>query len=292
MHLLLNLHNFDLLLYMSLDGKYTKCIRDGFFISDVHNRTYIYAGNYFQASESFFCLASMCNWSRVFYHYISTCCMVADGLYDKAELEVRQMINMFDQKKKLGNRSSSNEQYAESRIRYWIDSSTRNQASLKDTLQYQIINPLWELVYLWNGTSYWKNEVLMDMKKKIAQQWKQKQDEPILCLIMGVIQRDVEKNIEIALECFNLVLVTATENSKKDGWIIPYAMYEIAATHFSLLLKKRASGGNSHTSEYIIVISDWIQCIENYYMQNTQDMEWETRMQIRCQLLIESCYSM
>lgn len=219
--------------------------------------------------------------------------MMADGLYDKAVLEVRQMINMLDQKKKLGGgRISSNEQYAESRIRYWIETSTRNQTSLKDTLRYQIINPLWELVYLWNGTAYWKNEVVVDMKQKITKQWKEKQDEPILCLFMGVIQRDVEKNIEIALEYFNLVLVTATQNSKKDGWIIPYAMYEIAVTHFSLLLKKRASiGGTSHTSEYKILVSDYVHCIENYYIQNTQDMEWETRMQIRCQLLIESCNS-
>lgn len=236
--------------------------------------SYIYAGNYFQASESFFCLESMCNWSRLFYHYMATCCMIADELYDKSVLEIRQMINMIEQRKKVG---SSNEQFAESRIKMWIETSIINQTSLKETLQKDIINPIWELVYLWNGTSYFNKEIIKDIKD-------QQGDDPMIYLLKGVIQRDVDINMEQALEYFNMTLITAERNIKKN-WIIPYAMYEIAATHFVILQRDR-----SHTTEYQLVILDWIKCIENYY-QDTLDIEWETRMQLKCQLLFESCNS-
>ncbi|KAG2237989.1 hypothetical protein INT48_002551 [Thamnidium elegans] len=228
--------------------------------------SYIYAGNYFEASETFFCLESMCNWSRVFYHYISTCCMIADGRYDKAALEIRQMTNMLGQRK-----PNCNEQYAESRIKHWVDTSTKNQTTLNKTLQFDIVNPLWELVYLWNGTRLLSSQIVELIKQ-------QPQTDPMICLLMGVIERDIEQNMELAMECFNLVLILTEET---NSWIMPYAMYEIATTHCILFREK------GH-SEYKLIILDWINCIENYYSQNTQDNEWEARMQLRCQLLIES----
>lgn len=228
--------------------------------------SYIFTGNYFEASETFFCLESMCNWSRVFYHYISTCCMIADERYDKAELEVRQMTKMLEQRK-----PNSNEQYAESRIKLWIEISVKKQTPLKNILQYDILNPLWELVYLWNGISLLSNDTMTKIKK-------QPKTNPMTCLLIGVIARDMEHDSELAMECFNLSLSLA---EKIKSWIMPYAMYEIASTHCTLF---RENGQH----EYKLIILDWINCIENYYSQNTQDNEWEARMQLRCQLLIES----
>lgn len=245
--------------------------------------SYIYAGDYFQASESFFCLESMCNWSRIFYHYISTCCMIADGLFDKAVLEIRQIINMLDQKKKLNNIVNSNENYAESRVRHWIEISTQKKLSLRDTLKYKIANPIWELVYLWNGVTHWKYEIVMDIKQHILEKWKTKEEEDLmLYILMGVIERDVEKKNDKALEYFHFVLKC---NTHKQQWIIPYAMYEIAVSYFNILLLSR-----KHMTEYKLIIMEWIKSIERYYIEQNSDMvEWETRMQIRCQLLIESC---
>ncbi|CEP11946.1 hypothetical protein [Parasitella parasitica] len=226
---------------------------------------HIYAGNYTQASEAFFCLESLSNWSRLFYHYVATCCMIAEGKYEKAALESKQMISMFEQRRKLGHRISSNEQYAESRVKCWMEMSKTRSSTLKETLQ-SVRNPIWELVYLWNGTCYWKHDVVEDIKS-------QNKDDPMLHLIMGVLYRDLDGNVELATEHFNLVL------QNDEGWINPYAMYELAATQCTAAAKNR---------HYQITVTDWIQCIESYYQGHPRDKEWECRMQLRCQLLLES----
>ncbi|GAN04812.1 hypothetical protein MAM1_0074c04277 [Mucor ambiguus] len=238
---------------------------------------HIYAGNYTQASEAFFCLESICNWSRLFYHYIATCCMIAQGMYEKAALESIQMINLFEQKRKLGHRISSNEQYAESKVASWTAMSTsQSSKALKETLQ-TITNPIWELVYLWHGTCYWTTEVISEIKSHATA--RKSSNDPMLCLILGVLYRDVDNNLALAMEHFNLILTL----KKKDGagWIYPYAMYEIAATQCTL--------SNTSSGTILVVVTNWVQCIEAYYQQHPQDKEWECRMQLRCQLLLESC---
>ncbi|KAK4521172.1 uncharacterized protein ATC70_013117 [Mucor velutinosus] len=234
---------------------------------------HIYAGNYTQASEAFFCLESICNWSRLFYHYIATCCMIAEGMYEKAALESIQMINMFEQKRKLGHRISSNEHYAESKVASWIAMSTSLPSqSLEETL-HTVANPIWELVYLWHGTCYWTHEVISDIKSHAT---RSNSSDPMLYLILGVLYRDMDRNLELAMEQFNLILMMKKEAA---GWIYPYAMYEIAATQCTTF--------NSGT--ILVIVTDWVQCIEAYYQQHPQDKEWECRMQLRCQLLLESC---
>ncbi|KAL0137402.1 outer membrane protein Iml2/Tetratricopeptide repeat protein 39 [Mucor lusitanicus] len=237
---------------------------------------HIYAGNYTQASEAFFCLESICNnWSRLFYHYIATCCMMAQGMYEKAALESIQMINMFEQKRKLGHRISSNEHYAESKVASWIAMSTSQCKSLKETL-HTVTNPIWELVYLWHGTCYWTRKVISDIKLHATTT----PHDPMLYLILGVLYRDVDGNLELAMEYFNLILLMKKEAA---GWMYPYAMYEIAATQCTL------SNNTSSGALAVVVVTDWVRCIEAYYQQHPQDKEWECRMQLRCQLLLESC---
>lgn len=254
---------------------------------------YIYAGDYYQAAESFFCLESMSNWSRVFYHYVATCCMVANGLYDKAELEIRQIMIMLDQKKKGNSRISSNEIYAESSVQLWIETSKELGIPLRDTLKYYIVNPVWELVYLWGGTTNWKANIVADISARIIKQWQtddRAKYDPMLCLLMGVIKRDVEKKNDAAMEYFDRILLKAEDGSMTNSWIIPYAMYEIAATYSKIMLKDATS--RSHIKEYQSIISGWIESIECYYIEHNHDVEWEARMQIRCQLLLESCSSL
>jgi hypothetical protein len=211
-------------------------------------------------------------------------------MYDKAVLEIRQIINMLDQKNKMGNHISSNELYAEQKVKCWLEISKNQGISLKETLRCNIANPLWELVYLWNGTDYWKEEVAMQIKQQILHRWNQDTTkDPMLCLIMGVIYRDTDNNIELAMEYFNLVLISQNDSPQKKkrgdtAWIVPYAMYEIAVTHSILVLDSHGATNNGK-----IIIKDWIHCIESYYLRNPQDKEWENRMQLRCQLLLESC---
>ncbi|OBZ82620.1 Tetratricopeptide repeat protein 39C [Choanephora cucurbitarum] len=231
---------------------------------------HIYTGDYAKATETFFWLESMCNWSRLFYHYISTCCMIADGLYDKAILEIKQIRELFQQKRKTSSRLSSHEHYAESKVQSWLDVSESQAISLRETLEHHIINPVWELVYLWNGTRHLQHKVLVDIKRRFQTCHPK---DPVLCLVMGVIYRDIHQDIELAMECLNLALLVEAH------WTFPYAMYEIAVTYCTQQQKR---------SDIQIIVSDWIQCIERHYQQHSQDTEWEARMQIKCQLLLES----
>ncbi|KAI7849327.1 hypothetical protein BDC45DRAFT_520952 [Circinella umbellata] len=79
----------------------------------------VFLGDYFQASETFFRLESMNNWSRAFYHYIATCCMFADEQYDKAGMEFQQIPNILERKRQLGGRLLPNEMFAERKIKRW-----------------------------------------------------------------------------------------------------------------------------------------------------------------------------
>lgn len=215
--------------------------------------------------------------------------MIAGGMFEKAALEAKQMINMFEQKKKLGHRISSNEQYAESKVEYWIKMSNSSSLTLKETLQ-SVTNPIWELVYLWNGTCYWQYEVAVDIIHSKRQSNNRKNDDPILYLVMGVLYRDRYNNMELAMEYFNMILTM----DKGAGWIIPYAMYEIAATQCIVMPKNIKSAAAVPTKrdqqqQRENMATDWVRCIETYYQQHPQDKEWECRMQLRCQLLLESC---
>ncbi|RUS16022.1 hypothetical protein BC938DRAFT_476722, partial [Jimgerdemannia flammicorona] len=147
----------------------------------------IFLGDYFQASETFFRLETMNNWSRAFYHYIATCCMFADEEYGKAALEFLQIPAMLH-RRKSGTRLMPNEAFADRKIRVWrdkarqldglpprrgrrtsqsedeglgrrresFDSNSTNASSTsvldgERLRQVVVVNPLWELVYLWNG---------------------------------------------------------------------------------------------------------------------------------------------
>lgn len=218
--------------------------------------SYLLAGHYHQASETFFALVSISTWSRLFYHYMATCCMMmVDPTHTKSILEIRQMVTLLDSEKKV----SVHDQFAETRIRQWLGSSLSLQENLKSS-----IPPLWELIYLWNATVNISSSLRQAIQSHSAH-------DPLLFLLQGVIARD-QQEIELAQSLFHQAL-----NYESSPWI-PYAMYEIAVTN--ILLKP----GELLKSTII----NWVQSIENYY-QSSLDTEWDTRMQLKCQLLIESC---
>lgn len=165
-----------------------------------------------------------------------------------------------------------NDQYAIEKVMSWINYAQKHKTSLKSVLERIHCNPIWELVYLWNGTCYWSYDTAMYIKDKITAN---KTNDPMLYLILGVIYRDTLDNMELAMEYFNLILLQQQDTC----WVLPYAMYEIAATQ-----AKNDKTNNNH-----IIIAEWIKCIEYYYLDNPQDKEWDTRMQSRCHLLLLSC---
>ncbi|CEJ02857.1 hypothetical protein RMCBS344292_16851 [Rhizopus microsporus] len=238
---------------------------------------YIFSGDYNRATESFFCLESMSNWSHLFYHFVATCCMIADGLYDKAAREVQQLVHMFEIKKKHNSHSrfSAGEFYAEAKISQWNKYSKTYDMFLRSVLDELIINPLWELVYLWNGVSYWSEPVLNSIKQQLICTI-ESQDEykrPFALLLMGVIYRDRLKDVQQAHSYFNCVI-----NEFRNDWTVPYAMYEIAFTYSVSPIERQ---------DKKTLIIDWIKRAENYYVQTKYDPEWRLCMKMKCQLLLE-----
>ncbi|KAI9311473.1 hypothetical protein BX666DRAFT_1995478 [Dichotomocladium elegans] len=284
----------------------------------------IFLGDYFQASETFFRLESINNWSRAFYHYIATCCMFANEQYDKASMEFHQIPNILERKRQLGGRLLPNEAFAERKIRRWREKAQRiaietsqhtsiSQHQGKDRssfldghiLKHVVeVNPLWELIYLWNGIPQLAEEMLNGMKECLEQcllRQVSTSDKAILHLLFGTVMRELgdfeqaEKNLQAVLDR-ELEVV-------EDRWTIPYAMYELAALRCFCLLQQDRIG-----SQNISDIEDLVRRSEQYFSQrrgsnsgnNSNGNEipyetsvvedthdWDSRLHIRCQLLLE-----
>lgn len=202
--------------------------------------------------------------------------MIADGLYDKAAREVQQLVHMFEIKKHDGHsRFSAGEFYAEAKISQWNKYSKTYDMFLRSVLDELIINPLWELVYLWNGVFYWSEPVLNSIKQQLICTI-QSQDEykrPFALLLMGVICRDRLNDIQQAHSYFNCVI-----NEFRNDWTVPYAMYEIAFTYSVSPIEQQ---------DRKTLVMDWIKRAENYYVQTKYDPEWRLCMKMKCQLLLE-----
>ncbi|KAI8343533.1 hypothetical protein BC941DRAFT_96099 [Chlamydoabsidia padenii] len=253
----------------------------------------IFLGDYFQASETFFRLESMNNWSRAFYHYIATCCLYGDEEYDKAAIDFIQIPRLLGRRRKSGTRLLANEQFAERTILQWIRQAAKiaaenNAGTIKNTTnqggidddwrqrkgamdgqllqQVVLVNPLWELIYLWNGIYYVSPSMLQQMKQGLQQAIDRIlttdniSDTTLpscselgrLQLLVGVVQRELG-NVGDAETCFRRVITlektcllehqhnesisTDTGDNKDNAqssvmktisWAGSYAMYEMA----------------------------------------------------------------
>ncbi|KAI9018631.1 hypothetical protein CLU79DRAFT_705885 [Phycomyces nitens] len=272
----------------------------------------LFLGDYFQAAETFLRLERMNNWSRAFYHYIATCCMFADEAYDKAAAEFLKVPTLLDRKRQLGARLLPNEIFAERKIKRWKEKVRELQST--DTIlscdldgqtlrEVAVVHPLWELIYLWNGTSQLTDEILGSMKarlKFILSPTEHVQHSPseraFSLLLLGVVERELGAFEESAEHL--LASVAMESLVEEDVWIIPYAMYEIAALRcfepyasarakeakewikrsehfFSKRTATEASAYNSHSNS------------SSHAPQDQGDADWESRLYVRCQLLLE-----
>ncbi|KAG1141658.1 hypothetical protein G6F37_008587 [Rhizopus arrhizus] len=275
----------------------------------------IFLGDYFQASETFFRLESMNNWSRAFYHYIATCCIFADEEYGKAAMEFMHIPSILKRKRQLGGKLLPNEIFAERKIKHWklksingnidinLDNIVLDGFCLKKVV---VINPLWELIYLWNGLSQLTPHMLHLMKYTIETSLETLTKEEIgtdLCqlyLLLGVSVRELGDH---DLADMYLRQAMESEDAKnEDKWALPHVYYEMAALNCFKLLQ--TSKKRVHT-KLLKDAEDWIQkCerilnnrhnsnIENNHINdpitsdNSGDSDWDSRLHVRCQLLIE-----
>jgi tetratricopeptide (TPR) repeat protein len=268
-------------------------------------RGQIWLGDYFQASETFFRLEGMNNWSRAFYHYIATCCMFADEEYDKAAIEYMQIPDILRRQEKFGGRLLPDEMFAARKIQGWkkkaeVLKAGNGQCLTGATLkQIVVVNPLWELIYLWNGIPHINADVLMTMKSKLQSQIAELQESPIECSSV-VTECTAQSDIAILYLLYGTVIrelgdqdlsqhylgkVIAMEKKIiEDRWTVPYAMYELAIIF--------AMDPNRQNDAKV-----WIKRAETFFQgsqhysarspselatNNGGDTEWENRLHVRC----------
>ncbi|KAI9493134.1 hypothetical protein BDB00DRAFT_824522 [Zychaea mexicana] len=261
----------------------------------------VFLGDYFQASETFFRLESMNNWSRAFYHYIATCCMFADEQYDKAGMEFQQIPSILDRKRQLGGRLLPNEMFAERKIKRWKEKvhmiisqgtylpvhlqwmtqpqTEQQQEYMKERYllldgellkQVVVVNPLWELIYLWNGIPQLSTEMLDTMKQQLQstidqqhansslQQQHQPSDLAILRVILGAVLRELG-DFGPAEKCFQATIAMHIQ-LYEDRWVIPYAMYELAVLNCF-----RIQQSPDENSDLVPEIRSLIKRAEHYF---------------------------
>ncbi|KAI8373783.1 hypothetical protein BD560DRAFT_446290 [Blakeslea trispora] len=274
----------------------------------------IFLGDYFQAAETFFRLESMNNWSRAFYHYIATCCMFADEEYEKSALEFMQIPSILRRKRQLGGRLLPNEIFAERKIKHWRSKNKGQDLNGESLKQIVIVHPLWELVYLWNGFSQLDQDILMMMKQTMEDTVTNvpKQDIGVdlalLYLLLGVSVRELG-DIDLA-DLYLRQAILAEDRASEDCWVIPHALYEMACLCCFQMMQPSLSKQDQkklsrESREWITKSEKHLQHRQQQQQQqeqqqpndhlyepsvtsdNTGDSDWDSRLHVRCQLLIE-----
>ncbi|KAI9276550.1 hypothetical protein BY458DRAFT_554527 [Sporodiniella umbellata] len=206
----------------------------------------IYLGRYAEAMDTFFCLESTCPLSRLFYHYLATCCMIAAGWFDKAGREVFQLVLLLESKRRSGLALSASESYAEQRVRQWQKRSQAEGLAMATVLAGEY--PLWELVYLLNGTSYLTKTQL----RVLQQQFESDPQGPFARLLLGRFYR--EQDARLALAYFDSVI------RQDQGWL-SCAVYE---TSLTFALEGNRQKALEHLKQLKTPVQDaqWKMCVE------------------------------
>lgn len=252
--------------------------------------------------------------------------MFADEEYDKAALEFMQIPGILKRKRHLGGRLLPNEIFAERKINHWkskqmalqqkkcqgVDDLVLDGPALKKVV---VVHPLWELIYLWNGFSQLTVTTLQLMKQTIETSLATLSTDEIgsdlsqLYLLLGVSVRELG---DFDLADMYLHQSIHHENSQcEDQWVVPHGLYEMAALCCFQLMQ---TNDTRHQKKLYKEAHEWIikserhmahrvnntqqqqqqpqqqqqqQHQESATSDNTGDSDWDSRLHVRCQLLIE-----
>lgn len=282
--------------------------------------------------------------------------MFADEQYDKAGMEFHQIPGILDRKRQLGGRLLPNEVFVDRKIKRWRERAQKLTAESKhhptphpwmtaqqrqqqqmikeryslldgDVLKEVItVNPLWELIYLWNGVAQLTKPMLHCMEQQLRVSVKlpaqQPSDRAIAHVLLGAALRELG-NYDEAATCFRHA-VELDSQVQDDRWVVPYAMYEMA-TLYCFKVKQ-----NEDEAHLLSEARKWTRRSQQYFHQrrnsthttttthntNTTSStastsstsadedddpntppppptdsgeyyDWESRLHIRCQLLLE-----
>lgn len=240
--------------------------------------------------------------------------MFADEEYDKSALEFMQIPGILKRKRHLGGRLLPNEIFAERKIKHWrskrqqlykTEEGSFNGLDGNSLKRVVVVHPLWELIYLWNGFSQLTPNTLEFMKQTIEASLATLTKEEIgsdmsqLYLLLGVSVRELG-DYDLA-DMYLRQSIWSEDASSEDRWVIPHGLYEMAALSCFKLMQ---TNDTKKQEKLYKEAQEWIQKSEkhlahrhnHHYSQqqhesvtsdNTGDSDWDSRLHVRCQLLIE-----
>jgi hypothetical protein len=250
--------------------------------------------------------------------------MFADEEYDKSALEFMQIPSILKRKRHLGGRLLPNEIFAERKIKHWkskqmalqrkkCHSSTDDLILDGPTLKrVVVVHPLWELIYLWNGFSQLTAATLQLMKQTIETSISTLPVEEIgtdlsqLYLLLGVSVRELG-DFDLA-DMYLRQSIRCEDDRCEDRWVIPHGLYEMAAlccfqlmqtndpcrqkklykeAHEWILKSERHLAHRVNNTQQQQQQPQPQQQQESVTSDNTGDSDWDSRLHVRCQLLIE-----
>lgn len=241
--------------------------------------------------------------------------MFADEEYEKSALEFMQIPSILRRKRQLGGRLLPNEIFAERKIKHWRSKNKGQDLNGESLKQVVIVHPLWELVYLWNGFSQLDQDILMMMKQTMEDTVTNvpKQDIGVdlalLYLLLGVSVRELG-DIDLA-DLYLRQAILAEDRASEDCWVIPHALYEMACLCCFQMMQPSLSKQDQkklsrESREWITKSEKHLQHRQQQQQQqqeqqqpndhlyepsvtsdNTGDSDWDSRLHVRCQLLIE-----
>ncbi|KAI9015810.1 hypothetical protein CLU79DRAFT_333282 [Phycomyces nitens] len=258
----------------------------------------IFLGNYFQASETFFRLETMNLGSSIFYHYIASCCMFSDESYDKAALEFQQILNLIDRKQGTGSQILRKEHFSLRRIQRWLERaqemeprSILNGTSLRQAV---LLEPLWELIYLWNGFSFLKPPALTALYECMETCMVRHQKSltlseiALLSLLLGVVTRELG-NYKHADDWLQKSIALESKLTE-DRWVISFSYYESAILYClwdDITRDNQTADETRHIRDLYCRSIDPLSPKDSLKISGQEGIYWGTRLHVRWQILLE-----
>jgi hypothetical protein len=233
--------------------------------------------------------------------------MFADEEYDKAAVEFMQIPAILKRKCQLGGKWLPNEIFAERKIKHWMEKARKLGFSKKRPAHHDIIldgamlkrvvaiNPLWELIYLWNGFSQLTPCTLQLMKQSMETILANTPtdeidtDMALLYLLLGVSVRELG-DFDLA-DMYLQQSMRADDGRSEDRWVLSHCMYEMAALKcFQLLQCTKAPTKKvllKEAHEWIRKSERQLATPDSVPTDTNGDSDWDSRIHVRCQLLIE-----
>lgn len=211
----------------------------------------MYAHRYQLCADSFLACVELNSWSQGLYFYIAGACHLAAYRHDKSLSEKQRAVHARTAeehfrtaptrvgKRKMMGRQLPFDSFVVRKLAKWDQRATRLHCSFVDAIG---VDPLEEMILLWNGYKKMSEKQLMESLEHLAwsessenrHDWEHEalDERSILCLLKAVIFRNLRRHDEAIDILRTHILNHASADFKgpnNDDWTAPTAHYEMAA---------------------------------------------------------------